>query len=340
MRQCTEILEVEISAIDANPYRLLKDYPFVENKIEALKRSFADVGMWPGVIARRAGNRFQIAFGHHRIEAARQNKLKRVALIVQELDDEKMLQFMGRENMEDYNADFLCMLETWEAAVSFARRVAQNVKDIEISRLLGWTRGDHTRDRMNDTAMACNAAHKLISGGYMSRDDLHNLSVRAAIEITGRAQSRMEQLEALGKKTQRPAHEIETAKKQIARGAKRVAKDFRENRHGLGIRDLKGQVDLEAYKSSRDTKRQSPLFAMFGDAVADSISKMLTKDTNAEKLAEIVRALPKLELEEDAAALRKIDFALAELGEHVAPSWRKKLAPKGKVVPFKLLSRQ
>lgn len=24
---------------------------------------------------------------------------------------------MGRENMEDYNSDFLTMLETWEAAV-------------------------------------------------------------------------------------------------------------------------------------------------------------------------------------------------------------------------------
>ena len=46
-----------------------------------------------------------------------------------------MLQFMGRENMEDYNADFLCMLETWEAAVKFAHRSAQNSKPIDIARL-------------------------------------------------------------------------------------------------------------------------------------------------------------------------------------------------------------
>jgi hypothetical protein len=26
---------------------------------------------------------------------------------------------MGRENMDDYNADFLTMLETWDAAVAF-----------------------------------------------------------------------------------------------------------------------------------------------------------------------------------------------------------------------------
>ena len=33
--------------------------------------------------------------------------------------------FMGRENMEDYNADFLCMLETWHAGVEFSRSAAR-----------------------------------------------------------------------------------------------------------------------------------------------------------------------------------------------------------------------
>jgi ParB/RepB/Spo0J family partition protein len=338
MRQDTEILEVEISAIDANPYRLLKDYPFVENKIEALKRSFADVGMWPGVVARRAGNRFQIAFGHHRIEAARQNKFKRVTLIVQELDDEKMLQFMGRENMEDYNADFLCMLETWEAGIKFRLHEDKKSKPIDIAKLLGWTMITDTL-RINNTAAACNAAHCLISGGYLSREDLRNISVRAAREIVERAQSRMEQLEAIGRRTERPAAEVERAKKHVARGAKRVAKDFRDDRSGLSVKDLRGQVDFEAHLSSRSAK-QSPLFAIFAEGVADSIAKMLTADKTAEKLTEIVKVIPKIETDEDEAILRKIDFALAELGEHVAPSWRKKLAPKGKVVPFKLLSRQ
>lgn len=339
MKQGNEILDAEITAIDANPYRLLKDYPFVESKIEALRRSFDDVGMWPGVIARRAGNRFQIAFGHHRIEAARQNKIKRVMLIMQDLNDEKMLQYMGRENMEDYNADFLCMLETWEAGTSFLGAAdPKSHKPIEIARLLGWVHDNN--QHANATAAACSAGHNLIEAGYLDKSDLRELSVKAVREIVTRAQARMEQVEALGKKTQRPPGEIERAKKHIGKGAKRVAKDFRKNKPGLGIGNLRGQVDFEAYKSTQGSTSKSPLFAMFGEAVADSISKMLTTDAAAEKLAEIVKVLPKLETEEDAAALRKIDFALAELGEHVAPSWRKKLAPKGKVVPFKLLSRK
>jgi hypothetical protein len=47
---------------------------------------------------------------------------------------------MGRENMEDYNADFLCMLETWEAAVKFRSPTGERkAQPIEIARLLGWT---------------------------------------------------------------------------------------------------------------------------------------------------------------------------------------------------------
>lgn len=47
---------------------------------------------------------------------------------------------MGRENMADYNADFLTMLETWDAAVSFwPSRDGQAYQPIEIANLLGWT---------------------------------------------------------------------------------------------------------------------------------------------------------------------------------------------------------
>jgi hypothetical protein len=53
-----------------------------------------------------------------------------------------MIGFMGRENLEDYNADFLVMLETWESAraylSAFARKTPQSV---EVAHLLGWTRG-------------------------------------------------------------------------------------------------------------------------------------------------------------------------------------------------------
>lgn len=334
----SEIIVTPIGSIDPNPFRLLSEYPYVERKIESLMRSFKDVGMWEGVIARKAGNRSQIAFGHHRIEAARRLKLKQVSLVVRDLTDEQMIQFMGRENLEDYNTDFLCMLETWEAAVKFLVRDRENLQPIHIARLLGWTRVDG-EEKLNATARACSAAHALIKGGYLSRDDLRELSVKAAQEIVERAQSRMEQIDKMAKITQRPPSETERAKQHIGKAARVVAKGYRQGTHGLGIKDLRGRVDSEAFKSSSKSKKQSPLFAVFSGAVIDSIQKMLRTDATSDKLEQIVGSLSEITMDEDHAAVRRIDFALAEHGI-LTDGWRKKLAPKGKVIPFNLLKKE
>lgn len=51
---------------------------------------------------------------------------------------------MGRENMEDYNSDFLTMLETWEAAAEhlFPSMDGNTTQPIAIAKLLGWAQND------------------------------------------------------------------------------------------------------------------------------------------------------------------------------------------------------
>ena len=54
---------------------------------------------------------------------------------------------MGRENMADYNADFLTMLQTWDAAVQHLESGSvNNPQAIEITNLLGWTQDRSYRD--------------------------------------------------------------------------------------------------------------------------------------------------------------------------------------------------
>ena len=50
-----------------------------------------------------------------------------------------MLQFMGRENGEDYGNEFLVMLNTWEAAVTFRKSVPRGTDEttLDIARFLG-----------------------------------------------------------------------------------------------------------------------------------------------------------------------------------------------------------
>lgn len=49
---------------------------------------------------------------------------------------------MGRENLEDYNAEFLAMLEVWEAAKKYLHHSAGNSEPLDIAMLLGWTQND------------------------------------------------------------------------------------------------------------------------------------------------------------------------------------------------------
>src|SRR3954469_10259445 len=60
----------------------------------------------------------------------------------------------ARQNGEDYNADFLVMLNTWEAAQRFlVPEKVQKPPAIEIARLLGWMRDlrpGHPKARLVD----------------------------------------------------------------------------------------------------------------------------------------------------------------------------------------------
>jgi hypothetical protein len=49
----------------------------------------------------------------------------------------KLLQFLGRENGEDYGSEFLVMLNTWEAAVKFLALRERRKMTIEIAHFLG-----------------------------------------------------------------------------------------------------------------------------------------------------------------------------------------------------------
>lgn len=332
----TEILDVAIDTITSNPFRRLHAYPYVQSKLDALQRSIAEVGLWPSIIARPLHEKlwkYELAFGHHRTEAARRSGLKTIPLIISDLSDREMLQYMGRENLEDYNAIFLIQLESWEAAVRSGLVSATAEKDaqpIEVARVLGWTRlqGGST-PILNETASACHAAYALITGGHMTREDFANLSVRTAREIGERALARLQQIEKIGKTQQQPRRDIDEAKAHIATGARETA---RQTREGLIPRSaIRGHVDVNAYRHAREAKKQSPLFAKFARDAADSIARFLHTDGLTEKLAEIQKALPDLTLDDDRQALKRLDYELEALGER-ASIWRKRLTPSDKKV--------
>lgn len=339
----TEIITAVIDTIATNPYRRLHAYPYVQSKIDALQRSIAEVGLWPSIIARPLADRlwkYEMAFGHHRIEAARRSGLKEAPIIVEPLTDKQMLQYMGRENLEDYNAVFLIQLESWEATIKSGlvpSTLGKKVQPLEIATLLGWTdiQSKHGHRQLNHTALACNAAYALIEGGYMARESFQDLTVSAARDIAERTLARMEQIDKAAAGSQRTAREIEHAKKTYGRAATDTARQSRAG--NVTSRDLRTRVDFNAM-ARIGGDRPTPLFAVFANAVADNLKRTLQTDADSEKLAEIEKVLGKISMLEDWEALRRLDVELLNLGKR-AEGWQKRLVPsKEKVVEFQLLS--
>ena len=311
------IKDVALDMIDPNPYRNLATYPWVEAKIEHLMRSIQDVGLWESVIAREVQGRFETAFGHHRTEAARRLGLVTIPLIIRPLSDRGMLQFMGRENGEDYHSEFLTLLNTWEGAVRFCEAAAsQTYKAIDFAIILGWTH-PHASGRgtqMSATAAACAAAYELVRDKHLSRDDLRGLSVRDAREVVVVAHKEIDDLARRGTREKQDRHSTAQAQKIVSSSARDAAKDARAGTLPQAhIRDAVRRNIIRRSHGSPHRTKLLPLFAHFGAAVCKKIDNMLATDRSAAHIDEIAKVINQITMDEDLTVVRNLHHSLDEL---------------------------
>ena len=109
----------EIKNIVANPFRHIKKYPIRREKVAALRESLQKTGFWDNVVARVRDGKAEIAYGHHRLVALKEEygPHHKVDLIIKDLDDEIMIQIMARENMEEWGSSAIVEQETIRAVV-------------------------------------------------------------------------------------------------------------------------------------------------------------------------------------------------------------------------------
>jgi ParB/RepB/Spo0J family partition protein len=112
-------MHVAVSLIDTNPYRHIDKYPINREKVEALKTSINQTGFWDNILLRPSGDRYQLAYGHHRLTAIKELELDMVDVPVRELDDATMLRIMANENMDEWKASPAVINETVYAAKEF-----------------------------------------------------------------------------------------------------------------------------------------------------------------------------------------------------------------------------
>lgn len=90
--------EIALDLIDDNPFRHRDLNPIDPAQIEKLKASIGKNKFWASVVARACGARYQLAFGHTRIEAARALGMEAVPIEVRDLSDLQMVRMLADEN--------------------------------------------------------------------------------------------------------------------------------------------------------------------------------------------------------------------------------------------------
>lgn len=97
----TKRVTVTLGSLKSNPFKKdIRHGKLDEEKIQKLIGSIEDNGYWDSLVCREAGGEYEIAFGHHRVEAAKRvlGDNYETSLQVIDYDDANMLRAMGAEN--------------------------------------------------------------------------------------------------------------------------------------------------------------------------------------------------------------------------------------------------
>lgn len=201
---------VLVSQLRPNPFREMDRYPIQRDKVDALRESFRSTGFWGNIVARQNGKGYEIAYGHHRLLALKEELGVRakVSVIIQDLSDEVMLKMMIRENMQEYRSSAYVDLESVRAVVqafgngvivlevpsrdtprnhirhapSFRRDVSQDsgqrpYTGATVGRFLGWERAD---GKASTKVLTLLNALELIELGAVKESKFKNMTLDEA----------------------------------------------------------------------------------------------------------------------------------------------------------------
>ena len=111
-------MKILLKDIKPNPFRNLDQYPLNPAKVAKLQESIEATDFWDNIVVRKTDDGYELAYGHHRIAAAKAAGLKEADFIVKKLSDEMMLQIMVRENDDESRPKVSVLFEGVKATVA------------------------------------------------------------------------------------------------------------------------------------------------------------------------------------------------------------------------------
>ena len=94
-------MKIKLKDLKPNPYKkAINGGELNEDKVEKLKESIRKDGFWNNILCRQHNSNYQLAYGHHRVEAAIQvlGADHIVDIPCEKLSDEAMIRILGNEN--------------------------------------------------------------------------------------------------------------------------------------------------------------------------------------------------------------------------------------------------
>jgi ParB/Sulfiredoxin domain len=310
MRKATSSVElIRLADILPNPYRQIVRYAIDEEKIAALLQSYENSGFWDGSIQGRPSpkksGKIEIAFGHHRIEAAKRKRLDAVGLVLADRSNADMLRMMADENRGEFKHDAWVPVETIAAVVDAYARGEIELEAINpqhaggavftlpggkvyslatVARFLGWVKpsdGQATR--------ACRQAFDAYRERAVTEQALNTLTPeeRSSVAVdTVTTAARAARVQ--GEKAGLTPHQVRESEKRAAATAVKEIKDT------SGYKAQRNAVDIgkHAVASVVQKKKAVPQIEVYTARLIERCEKV---EPYADILTECYRLVPFLE---------------------------------------------
>ena len=111
-------MKIQVRSIHPNPYRNFERNPLIPERVKQLTESIKSTDFWDNIVVRPSpnGSGYELAYGHHRLEAVKQAGIKTVDIPVKDISDTIMVKMMADENLMQWGRSPAATLEAIEAA--------------------------------------------------------------------------------------------------------------------------------------------------------------------------------------------------------------------------------
>jgi ParB/RepB/Spo0J family partition protein len=309
-------MNIQLKNILPNPNRDLKFNPLDQVKVDALFASINDTGFWDNVVVRKSPTttgKYEQAYGHQRLEAAKKAGLTEADFIVKELSDEDMIKIMARENDDAYRYSIMSLLEKVKAVVIGLAEgrvkpfdISDKVKTSSIMYAPSYTPGLSSCSKQDHMRYTTSSVARFLGMFSVKKEDQSILPHHSVIAALGAL--RLIQSGHMTEESIRHFGVNELYKQvRITEGRKEVTREREQQ---------KAQQEAERRKSEAQRAAEAKAEAERAQAVLNKIAaqkaKVLTEKLAAQRQQELDDAKAKADLAKTKAEEAKRDWDAGE----------------------------